>query len=241
MIPQSCLQTSSGTRIFSRLSTEETRFREMQAVNSRTRALPFVAFAIRMNRGKGCTRQGWFREKTKRRQRRIELDKASWIFVEDFPYSIGKRCRRRLGLSERLLQFLGLQLKENRPSKAPGLSLPGLPSNFLFQPLQILPRNFIHVVVQGRNYTRSEGSQQPVDESFHNTTFDLVLGVKAIDVSGPASADSLVSSQDTFLVQPIQRRTDRRVRKPASGMKILSDLACGSVSKPDDCPENSCL
>src|SRR6267378_4808906 len=147
MIPQSFLQASSGTRIFSQLSTEETRVREMQAVSSRTRALPFVAFAIRMNRGKECTRQGWFREKTKRKRRKIELGRASWIFAEDFPYSTGKLCRRRLGLSERPLQFPKSQLKENRRSKAPGLSLPGLPSNFLFQPLQILLRNLIHVVV----------------------------------------------------------------------------------------------
>src|SRR6267143_3420634 len=119
----------------------------MQAVSFQTRALQFVAFAIRRNRGKGCKRQGWFREKTKRKRRRIELDIESWIFVEDSPYSIGKRCRRRLGLSERLLQFLGSLLKENRRSKAPGLSLPGLPSNLLFQSLQILLRNLIHVVV----------------------------------------------------------------------------------------------
>src|SRR5712692_2106851 len=147
MIPQSCLQASYGKRIFAQLWTEETRFREMRAASFRTRALPFVAFATRMNRGKGCKRQGWFREKTKRKQRRIELDRESWIFVEDFPHSIGKRCRRRLGLSERLLQFPGLLLKENRRSKAPGLSLPGLPSNLLFQSLQILLRNLIHVVV----------------------------------------------------------------------------------------------
>ena len=200
MIRQSCLQASWGTRIFSQLWTEETRFREMRAASFRTRALPFVAFATRMNRGKGCKRQGWFREKTKRKRRRIELDRASWIFVEDFPYSIGKRCRRRLGLSELLLQFPGSLLKENRRSKAPGLSLRGLPSDFLFQSLQILLRNLIHVVVQGGDYARSEGSQQPVDESLHDTTFDLVLGVEAIDVSGPSSANGFVPCQDTFLV-----------------------------------------
>src|SRR2546426_9950485 len=120
-------------------------------------------------------------------------------------------------------------------------SLRGLPSDFLFQSLQIFLRNLIHVVVQGGDYTRSEGSQQPVDESFHDTTFDLVLGMKAIDVSGPASADSLVSSQDAFLVQPIQRRTDCGVRESACGMKILSDLACRSISQPYDCPENRCF
>src|SRR6266702_4650940 len=213
----------------------------MRAASFRIRALRFVVSAIHTNRGKECKRQGWFREKTKREERRIELDREPWIFVADFPYSIGKRCRRRLGLSKRLLQLPGSLLKENRRSKAPGLSLPRLPSHFLFQPLQILLRNLIHVVVQGRDYARSKGSQQPINESFHDSTLDLVLGMKTIDVSGPASANSLITSQDTFLVQPIQRRTDRRVRKPARGMKVLGDLACRSVSQPDNSPENRCL
>src|SRR5712664_4920188 len=147
MIPQPCLQASQETRIFGQQETEEKRSREMRGASFRIRVLRFAAFAIRMNRGKGCKRQGWFREKTKRKRRRIELDRASWIFVEGSPYSIGKRCRRRLGLSEPLLQFLGSLLKENRRSKAPGLSLPGLPSNLLFQSLQILLRNLVHVVV----------------------------------------------------------------------------------------------
>ena len=213
----------------------------MRGASFRVRVLRFAAFAIRMNRGKGCKRQGWFREKTKRKRRRIELDRASWIFVEDFPYSIGKRCRRRLGLSERLLQLPGSLLKENRRSKAPGLSLPGLPSNFLFQSLQILLRNLIHVVVQGRDYARSKSSQQPIDESFHDTTLDLVLRMKSIDVSGTASANSFVSSQDAFLVQTIQRRTDRSIREAARGVKVLSDLASGGIFKADNCPENRCF
>src|SRR5207249_399885 len=94
---------------------------------------------------------------------------------------------------------------------------------------------------QRRDYAGSKGGEQPVNESFHDSTFDLVLRVKAIHVSGSSSANSLISRQDPLLVKSIKRRADRSIGKSARGMKVLGNLAGRSVSKPDNCPEDSRL
>jgi hypothetical protein len=96
---------------------------------------------------------------TKRKRRRIEWDRANWIFVKDSQGSIGMRYSRRLGLSRRLLQFLVSLEKENRQSTVRGLSLPGLPSNSFFELLQIFLWNVVHIVMQSGDYARSEGSE----------------------------------------------------------------------------------
>ncbi len=95
--------------------------------------------------------------------------------------------------------------------------------------------------MQRRDYARPKGGEQPVNESFHDSTFDLVLRVKAIHVSGSSSANSLISRQDPLLVKSIKRRADRSIGKSARGMKVLGNLAGRSVSKPDNCPEDSRL
>jgi len=95
--------------------------------------------------------------------------------------------------------------------------------------------------MQRRDYARPEGGEQPVNESFHDSTFDLVLRVKTINVPGPSPANSLISRQDPLLVKSIKCRADRSIGKSARRMKVLSHLAGRSVSKPDNCPEDSRL
>src|SRR6266702_2761975 len=142
-------------------------------------------------------------ETTKRKQKRTKSDRAVWIFAKDSLHSIGKQGNRRLGLLRRRLRFQESLSKESRQSRVPGLSLPGLPSNFFFQPLQLVFRNLIHVVVQGGDYARSESCEQPIDKPFDDPTLHLVLRIKPVNVSGPSSSNGLVPGQNTLLEQPI--------------------------------------
>ena len=95
--------------------------------------------------------------------------------------------------------------------------------------------------MQRRDYARSEGCEQPINESLHDSSFDPVLGVKAVDVSGPSSANRLVSSQDSLFVKTIQRCANCSVSESARRMQVLSDLTGRSISKPDNCPKDSRL
>src|SRR5207244_12817539 len=124
-------------------------------------------------------------------------------FSKDSQHAIGMQRKRVLGLIRRQLRFQESLSKESRQSRVPGLSLPGLPSNFFFQPLQFIFRNLIHVVVQGGDYARSESCEQPIDKPFDDPTLHLVLRIKPVNVSEPSSSNALVAGQNTLLEEPI--------------------------------------
>ena len=171
----------------------------MQAASFQARVLALVVVATHTYGEKECTRQSWSQETTKRKQKRTKSDRAAWIFVKDSLYSIGKQGNKRLGLLRQLLQSQESRSKESRQSRVPGLSLPGLPSNFFFQSLQLILRNPIHVVMQGGDYAGSESSEQPIDKSFNDPTFHFVFRIKPVNVSRPSSPNGLVASQNSFL------------------------------------------
>src|SRR6266571_7868351 len=177
-------------------------------------------------------------ETSKRKQKRIKSDRAVWILAKDSLHSIGKKGNRRLGLQRRRLRFQESLSKESRQSRVPGLSLPGLPSNFFFQPLELILRNLIHVVVQGRDYARSESREQPIDKPLDDPTLHLVLRIKPVRISGPSSSNGLIAGQNTLLEQPIESSTDSSVCKPATRMKVLSNLPSRGSAQPNNASQN---
>ena len=91
----------------------------------------------------------------------------------------------------------------NSQSRVLGLSLARLSSNLVLKPFQLVFRNVVHVSVESRDNARSEGDEQPVDESLNDSALHLILRMDSVYVPGASPTSRFFPGKKSFAEQTV--------------------------------------